>query len=185
MKMFMLAVLLLMVPVAGAQVWQEVVVDGFTLNWATVIGDMLSVKLSAPTTGWLSVGFDPTQQMLDANIIIGYVESATPFLRDDFGWQATSHRADTLLGGTNDVTIDGGTEAGGTTQIEFTIPLDSGDPKDRELIVGNLYTVIFARSGDGEDNFSAPHAVTSSAQIEISALALEANTWASVKATIW
>ena len=185
MKKLMVGMLLLLVPVAGAQVWQEVVVDGFTLNWATVAGDMLSVKLSAPTTGWLSVGFDPTQQMLDANIIIGYVESATPVLRDDFGWQTTSHRADTLLGGTNDVTIDGGTEASGTTQIEFTIPLNSGDPKDRELTVGNVYTVIFARSENGEDNFTAPHAITSSAQIEIAPLALEANTWTAVKASGW
>ncbi len=185
MKILMLGMLLLVVPMAGAQVWQEVVVDGFTLNWATVSGEMLMVKLSAPTTGWLSVGFDPTQQMLDANIIIGYVESSTPVMRDDFGWQATSHKADTTLGGTHDLTIDGGTETGGTTQIEFTIPLNSGDPKDRELVVGNTYTVIFAMSGNGEDNFTAPHSVTSSAQIEITALALEPYSWAAVKVKNW
>lgn len=185
MKILLITTVLIASSFAFAQDWQEVVVDGFTLNWATVSGEMLMVKLSAPTTGWLSVGFDPTQQMLDANIIIGYVESGTPVLRDDFGWQTTSHRADTLLGGTNDVTIDGGTEAGGTTQIEFTIPLNSGDPKDRELVVGNTYTVIFARSGNGEDNFTAPHAVRSSAQIEILALALEPYSWAAVKIKNW
>ncbi len=54
-----------------------------------------------------------------------------------------------------------------------------------ELIVGNTYTVIFGRSANGEDNFTAPHAVTASAQIEIAALALEANSWAAVKAIGW
>ncbi len=185
MKMLLVSIVLLAASFAFAQDWQEIVVDGFTLNWATVPGDLLSVKLSAPTTGWLSVGFDPSQAMLDANIIIGYVESSTAVLRDDFGWQMTSHRADTLLGGTHDLTVDGGSEAAGETEIQFTIPLNSGDSYDRELMIGNTYTVIFARSANGEDNFTAPHSVTASAQIEIPALALEPYSWAGVKVEGW
>ena len=166
---------------ASAQVWQELTVDDFTLKWATVSGDMLSVELSATTTGWVAVGFDPSQAMLDANIVIGYVESGTPVLRDDFGWQTYSHRADTLLGGTHDLTIDGGTESAGTTEIQFTIPLNSGDSYDKELVVGNTYTILLAMSADGMDNFTAPHAAVASAQIDIMELALESETWGRIK----
>ena len=185
MKILLITTVLIAASFAFAQDWQEVVVDGFTLNWATMPGDLLSVKLSAPATGWLSVGFDPTQMMLNANIIIGYVESSNTVLRDDFGWQMTSHKADTTLGGTHDLTVDGGSEAGGTTEIRFTIPMNSGDSYDRELVPGNTYTVIFARRANGEDKFTAPHEVRSSSQIEIAALALEPYSWAAVKGEDW
>ena len=89
------------------------------------------MELNGPTTGWVAVGFDLTQQMLNANIIIGYVVSGTPVIRDDWGVQATSHRDDTLLGGTSDVITDGGFEEGGSTEIHFTIPLNSGMPSTR------------------------------------------------------
>jgi len=167
--------------VAVAQDWQEITVSGFTLRWATVAGENLAVQLNGPTTGWVAVGFDPTQQMLNANIIIGYVASGTPVLRDDWGWQTTSHRDDTLLGGTSDVTTDGGFESGGSTEIHFTIPLDSGDSYDKALVPGNTYTVILARSADGGDDFSTPHSDVAISSIEIAALSLEPDTWASIK----
>ena len=166
---------------AAAQDWQEITADGFTLRWATVAGDNLAVELNGPTTGWVAVGFDPTQQMLNANIIIGYVASGTPVIRDDWGWQATSHRDDTLLEGTSDVITDGGFEAGGSTEIHFTIPLNSGDAFDKVLIPGNTYTVIMARSADGGDDFSAPHSVVTTSSISIAAMSLDTETWASIK----
>ncbi len=166
---------------ALAQDWQELNVSGFTLRWATVSTTELSVELSAPTTGWIAVGFDPTQAMQNANILIGYVASGVPEIRDDFGIALTSHAADTTLGGTNDFAIDGGSESGGTTEIQFTIPLNSGDQYDRVLEPGNTYTVILARGFDGADNFTSPHSEFTSAQIELWSLALESDTWGRIK----
>ncbi|HRW78492.1 MAG TPA: DOMON domain-containing protein [Candidatus Sabulitectum sp.] len=181
MKITML-VLAAIAAVSAGQAWQEITVDGFTLRWATVEGNNLAVQLNGPTTGWVAVGFDPTQMMLNANIIIGYVASGTPELRDDWGWQTTSHRDDTLLGGTSDLTVDGGFESGGSTEIHFTIPLDSGDAYDKALSPGGTYPIILARSADGQDNFTAPHSLVTSASITIEALSLEPGTWGSIKA---
>jgi hypothetical protein len=167
--------------VSAGQAWQEITVDGFTLRWATVEGNNLAVQLNGPTTGWVAVGFDPTQMMLNANIIIGYVASGTPELRDDWGWQTTSHRDDTLLGGTSDLTVDGGFESGGSTEIHFTIPLDSGDAYDKALVPGETYPIILARSADGQDNFTAPHSLVTSSSITIEALSLQSGTWGSIK----
>jgi len=178
---YLFFVLVIVLSAGSALAWQEITVDGFVLRWETVSGDNLSVELSAPTTGWVAVGFDPTQMMLNANIIIGYVATGTPSLRDDFGWQTTSHRDDILLGGTSDVTVNGGFEAGGSTEIQFSIPLNSGDVYDRELVPGNTYPIILARSADGQDDFSAPHAAIATASITIEALALEPYTWAVIK----
>jgi len=167
-------------PVA-AQEWQELDVSGFLLRWSTQPGDVLSVELTGPTTGWVGVGFDPDSVMLNANIILGYVVSTTTTIRDDFGWQVFSHRADILLGGTDDVTIDGGSESGGETTIEFTIPLNSGDQYDVILTPGNTYPVILARGPDGADDFSVQHEFAVMAEIGIWDLALENSTWAFLK----
>lgn len=173
----------LIVAPAGAQGWQELTVGGFTLQWATVAGDSLAVEVSAPTTGWVAVGFDPDSIMLGANIIIGYVSSGTPNLRDDYGWQVTGHRDDLLLGGTRDLTVDGGTESGGATEIRFTIPLDSGDAYDKALVPGNSYPVILAMGPAGADDFSTQHQAVAVAQIDLWALALDPDTWGGIKAS--
>jgi len=169
---------------AGAQGWQELTVGGFTLRWATVPGDSLSVELSAPTTGWVAVGFDPDSIMLGANIIIGYVSSSTPTLRDDYGWQVTGHRDDLLLGGTRNVTVDGGTEFGGATEIMFTIPLNSGDSYDKVLVPGGSYPIILAMGPNGVDDFSTQHLAVAVAQIDLWGLALDQDTWGGIKASI-
>ena len=178
------AILAILATGASAQVWQETSIEGFTLRWATMTGNNLAVELSAPTTGWVSVGFDPTMMMLDANIIIGYVASGNQVLRDDYGWQTTSHRDDTILGGTTDVTSDGGTESGGITTLMFTIPMDSGDIYDRVLVGGNSYTVILGRSANGEDNFTAPHSVRTTTTIDILVNALDQSSWGQIKTAI-
>ncbi len=162
--------------------WQEIEVSGFVLRWETLAGGDLAVELTGPTTGWVAVGFDPSMMMLDANIIIGYVSGGSTYIRDDWGWQTTSHRADTLLGGSNDVTIDGGSESGGNTEIRFTIPLDSGDQYDKPLVPGNTYPILLARGPDGADDFSTYHAFIATAEIGILEYqALLPTTWAGVK----
>ncbi len=166
---------------ARAQGWQELVHEGFTLRWATTGANELAVELSAPTTGWVAVGFDPDSMMLGANIIIGYVSGGTAFLRDDYGWQPTSHRDDTLLGGTSDVTIDGGSESGGITEIMFSIPLDSGDPYDKPLFVGSGYTILLARGPNGADNFTTQHEFMTMTGIVIWGLDLDSATWGALK----
>ena len=161
--------------------WQELEVSGFLLRWETQSGGNLAVELTGPTTGWVAVGFDPSVMMLDANIIIGYVSGGNAFIRDDFGWQTTSHRADTLLGGTDDVIIDGGSESGGETQIRFTIPLDSGDQYDKPLVPGNSYTVLLARGPNGADDFSTQHEFITTTTIDILPLSLQGSTWGRAK----
>ena len=139
---------------------------GITLKWK-VEGDDLQVKVSAATTGWVAVGFDPANRMQGANFIIGYVSGDDVFIRDDYGSGPTAHLSDTSAGGSDDVTDEGGTEADGTTEITFTIPLDSGDSLDRVLVEGSSYTVLLGRGPNGADNFTAQHGARTSTTITI------------------
>ena len=104
------------------------------INFAWKIdGDKLAVKLTAETEGWVGIGFNPTKEMKGANFILGYVKNGVVKLDDDFGVDENSHKPDTKLNGTSDVTLVGGTETGGVTTIEFTLPLHSADKNDTKI----------------------------------------------------
>ena len=133
---------------------RSVTVKDVSLAWQ-VAGESLNVKVSAPTKGWVSVGFDPTSGMKDANFIIGYVKEGTVHIRDDYGTSRTGHAEDTSAEGKDNITNKSGTEAKGNTEIGFTIPLDSGDPKDRVLVPGKSYKVILAYGR--RDDFKSYH----------------------------
>lgn len=141
---------------------------GVTLNFR-VIDDGLNLdcQLIAATTGWVAVGFAPTNQMQNANFIIGYHQSGSTFIRDDYGTSTTTHASDISLGGTNDIIVSSSTEVGGVTQLNFKIPLNSGDPYDRILVIGNTYNIILARGFNGGDSFTSSHAARAGAQITI------------------
>ena len=69
------------------------------LRWK-VVGPQLEVQVSAPTEGWVAVGFDPTRMMQDANFIVGYVQDGRVQIRDDYGSWLTSHSSVTCRGRT-------------------------------------------------------------------------------------
>ncbi len=135
--------------------WQQVTREGFTLAWR-VAGPDLEVELTGLTEGWVAVGFDATLGMHDANIIVCWV-SGGAFARDDFGVSADTHESDSsLLGGTQDVTVEEGSESGGSTTVRFTMPLDSGDTWDNVLEEGQSCNVVLARgtSDDPDSGYS-------------------------------
>jgi hypothetical protein len=131
--------------------------DNVSFKWK-VIGDSIRVHLVMPTSGWLAVGFRPTEEMLNANLIIGYVKDGVTYLRDDFGDSETTHASDLSLGGDNHVRRVYGRETGNTTEIHFTIPLNSGDAFDRIIVPGNEIKIIFAYGPNQSDNFNSMHA---------------------------
>lgn len=136
----------------------SITIDRITFTWQPE-GKNLNATVKAPTKGWVAVGFDPAVAMMEANLIIGYVEDGRAFIRDDYGSALTNHKADVSGGGQDNVTNKRGKEEGGVTEIGFTIPLDSGDERDRKLVVGRTYKVLFAYGPDGADDFKTRHRV--------------------------
>jgi hypothetical protein len=59
----------------------------------------------------------------------------------------------------------GGREEGGTTTIEFQIPLDSGDANDKPLSPGSTYPVLLAWGT--VDEFQVYHAARGLSEITL------------------
>jgi hypothetical protein len=146
--------------VLNDQGYWEISASNITLQWK-VVGSDLEVILSAPTTGWVSVGFDPSSRMQGANIILGKFDGGL-VVRDDYGTGPTVHAQDST---TQDVTGIDGTEQSGSTTVRFTIPLDSGDSQDKPLTQGQSYKVILAYGAS--DNFDQQHSARASVTISL------------------
>lgn len=133
----------------------EVTAGDMTFAWK-VDGDTLHAKMSAKTEGWVGVGFNPSKKMQDANFIIGYVKDGKTELADHFGTKATAHDADSKDGGSDDVALVAGTEEGGMTTIEFTLPMNSGDKLDGALVADGD-TILLLAYGPDRDSLKPRH----------------------------
>lgn len=146
-------------------VYKDTTVKDFHIMWRTDTLGLLHVKVETAGTGWVAVGFSPSNIMKDANIIMGYVKADTAYVSDEFGVALTSHKPDASLGGKDDIREKSGMEKDGKTMIHFAIPLDSKDAYDKVLEPGKTYKVIVAAGSS--DNFTSPHVKTASLMLTI------------------
>ena len=145
----------------------QVEAAGVTFYWSND-AEYLYGALSAQTSGWVSVGFDPESRMQGANYILGYVQGGQTVIEDMYGTRPSgpgSHPADVELGGRNDILEYGGREEGGVTAIEFKIPLDSGDEYDKPLRPGMSYGIILAMGPS--DDLQSYHSARGYAEITL------------------
>jgi hypothetical protein len=115
----------------------------FTFSYK-IDGKNLVAIVSCKTKGWIAVGFNPKNIMQNANLIMGSVVDGSALLSDEFGDGMYSHKPDTVIGGKNNIIAGDCTQANGVTTLSFTIPLDSGDPKDTKLVPGSKVKLLFA-----------------------------------------
>ena len=158
--------LLLSVNLHAASYQHSLTVDKMTFDWS-IEGDNMIIKLSAPTTGWVGIGFHPTDMMKDANIIIGFVKDGKVEISDEFGNQPTQHVPDTARGGKDNVTVIGGSENGNTTTLEFSIPLQSGDVNDG-VIDPKADTAIMLAYGPDRKSFKLKHQFAKTITVNLS-----------------
>lgn len=107
--------------------------DRFEIHWK-IMGSSIDIGLKAQTTGYISLGIDPTTRMMDADVIIGGKDAQAAYIKDEFSTGETGpHAPDTGLGGSYDITSYNATESGGWTILEFRRDLDTGDTYDRVI----------------------------------------------------
>lgn len=148
--------------------FKELTEGVFTFQWR-IVAENIEVKILAPTTGWVAVGFDPVWNMFEANIIIGYVNFAgATIIEDHFGTDSTDHIPDNTAGGRDNLLSRSGMETDSTTLLWFAIPLDSGDSLfDKVLLPGEIYTLVFAHGANGADETASRHIATACVIIKL------------------
>jgi len=144
--------------------FREVTESDITFQWK-IDGEELIIILSAPTEGWVAVGFNPSKVMKDADFILAYVDGSRVHIEDHFGTGLFGHKIDTSIGGTDNVEVIEGKEEMGSTTVKFSIPLNSGDEYDKVLAEGDDVKVLLA-FGD-RDDLTRKHKRRTSVEIEL------------------
>ncbi len=137
--------------------------DGkFILYWEPTDENTIFFAMQALTTGYMSIGINPSQRMKDADMYFGWVDSngsvfmIDAFAVDDMG----THPPDTELGGTNDILDYNGSENAQTTIIEFKRLIVSPDSEyDNAIPMVGEIPIIWAYGTS--DNFEVHHGVVS------------------------
>ncbi len=147
--------LIVYLPVFAVDYTHEIKERKMSFAWK-IDGNLLYIKLTAATKGWVGIGFNPSKKMQDADFVLGYVKNGKVYVTDAFGVRAKEHINDTLMEGVNNVTAVKGSEEGKSTTIEFAIPINSGDSADSKIDINGSTTVLLAY-GKGQDNFTSLH----------------------------
>ena len=134
------------------------------INWK-ILKTEIEVTVSAKTTGWIAIGFEPSKMMKDADMILFSVDHGKLIIEDHYGNGLTSQKLDTDLGGRNNVVGIAGSENNGITTGTFRIPLNSGDKYDKKLSVGNTYKLIVAYGKT--DNMKSGHSYRGTTKITL------------------
>jgi len=128
--------------------------DQFYVHW-TIKDDRIFFGLKAATTGYLGLGFDPSDQLLDIDIIYGRVTAGpTVEVLDTYSTTKTGPGTDdTSFGGTMDIENEDGSEAAGYTTIEFRRDRNTGDSNDYWFpTTGSLKVAWIIGAGDAWDS---------------------------------
>lgn len=100
-------------------------------------GDSVMIGLKAKTNGWIALGIDPEDKMKGADMLLCYVQDGKAAVVDMYSTGPFGpHPPDASQGGTQDVTVVGGSRTDGVTAIEFQRKLNTGDSKDKPLKPG-------------------------------------------------
>lgn len=124
---------------------KSLVTDGFELLWEHQ-GDQVRFSLTAPTTGWVAVGFTETGDLMDSNLIQGRVKGDDVFVQDQFITGFGEHPPVEALAVPSRISNIDGEEVGGKTTISFSMTKDKMDKLHYDLSEGKEINVWLAWS---------------------------------------
>lgn len=123
-----------------------------------VSDSLLQAEINCPTRGWAAIGFNSLQQMVGANVIIGYFNGSDHFQDSIAVGSPKGLVPDTALipAGTDDIIDATITENDQGTVLSFRFPLVTNNNNgDVSLELGEKYYILAACSDS--DDFSTNH----------------------------
>lgn len=119
----------------------------YVLHWKND-AENLYMALEARTEGFVAIGFEPSQGMKDADMVMGWATKREATVLDLYSTGIYGpHPPDEELGGTDDILKFGGAEFDGWTVIEFKRRMNTGDEFDQPLKPGQTVDIIWSISG--------------------------------------
>ncbi|KAJ3085229.1 DBH-like monooxygenase protein 1 [Quaeritorhiza haematococci] len=138
---------------------------GPALSWEIINNDKIVFNVSAPTTGWVGIGFKPVSKgksMLDANVVVGWVSDLTGAATLTIGQTGSTRTMPTLgqdQSGT--LTILQGIQQQNITFLSFSLPLKPQNPAFFDFSANRESLYLIWAYGEADGDFGslaiAPH----------------------------
>lgn len=130
---------------AGLFGQQTISTNGISFSYE-VKNDMLNCTLKAETQGWIGVGFNSRNSIVGSDLLLFNIIGGKPSSTDLYVKGAGNPKKDSELGGTHSIQILEAEEIGNTSMVQFSIPMDSGDPYDFKHKINQEFWLILAYS---------------------------------------
>lgn len=108
--------------------------------------DSIEIKLTAPTNGWIGVGFNNRDNIVKSDLLLFNVVSAQPNALDMYVVGFGNPREDSKLGGSHSIKILDSQETIDKTYVHFIIPMKSNDRYDFQHEIDQDFWLILAYS---------------------------------------
>ncbi|MBX2840147.1 MAG: hypothetical protein KTR26_00135 [Flammeovirgaceae bacterium] len=129
---------------------EQLIVEKMKMSYE-VKNSSIIISLSAPTEGWLLVGFNDKNDIVGSDLKMVRVRNGKIEAEDRFVKGLGDYPPDLQQGGKEDIQIENGYESNGKTNVTFSIPLQSADKKDFQHQLGEYFWLVMAYSI--EDDF--------------------------------
>jgi hypothetical protein len=120
-------------------------VGGMRINWHFE-DEKLIVEAVAPDVGWIGIGFNPKDDIVQTNLIMSGVSEGKNYLSERYVVGMGNHKSVASLGGKEVVKILEAEEKNGSTRVRFSIPCASKDRFHYDLHEGTEIYFICAFS---------------------------------------
>lgn len=115
-------------------------------------GDRVHFTVSAPTSGWVGIGFNERDDVVGAHLILTHVLAGRAAAVEYSVLAAGDYRPITSLGGSSGIADIAGDERNGVTTVHFSLPQVALGTRQRALSPDRAYFMIMAFSA--EDDFA-------------------------------
>jgi hypothetical protein len=144
----------------------KIALDQMTFEWS-LDANLIHVKLTGKTSGWVGIGFNPVHAMKGANFVLGYVQGKNVKIKNQFGDQDFHHTGYKNANGKDEITNVSGKESNGVTEIAFTMPLKS-EIHPNNIIKPDEETTVLLAHGPGMKSFLIKHQFKAGLKVNLS-----------------
>jgi hypothetical protein len=150
-KDLILAVTLLFKVLQPESDLKQVSVNGMTIKWEVQSNDLV-FEVFAPTDGWVAIGFNPKNNIVGTNLIMGASKPEETIVEDQYVIAAGVHKMTQALGGVTAIRNFSCIENNSGTILKFSIPTRQTDKFHYRLMEGTKIWLICAFSQENDFN---------------------------------
>lgn len=103
-------------------------------------------EMSAPTDGWVTIGFNTTKNMTGAYLLMGRVKNTKAEIVEHFTISQGNYKPVQSLGAQIQVDDVEGIQKEKNTLLSFSLPVEANSEYQKNLSEGNKYVMILAYS---------------------------------------